>query len=59
MVENMSLNVVISLIFGFVITYLVLEVVWHFTACRLHEVTTIKPCLFKQVRTLIVGSRMR
>ena len=55
----MSLNVVISLIFGFVITYLVREVVWHFTACRLHEVTTIKPCLLKQVRTLIVGSRVR
>lgn len=39
---------------GFVLTYLSLEVAWHFTACKTNE-NSIKPCLFKQVKLVAVA----
>ena len=41
---------------GFVLTYLSLEVSWHFTACKVKvsNEKMIKPCLFKQVKLLVV-----
>lgn len=46
----------IYLAIGFVLTYLSLEVAWHFTACRIKvsNEKMIKPCLFKQVKLLVV-----
>lgn len=37
---------------GFVLTYLSLEVAWHFTACKIkaNNEIMVKPCLFKQVK---------
>jgi hypothetical protein len=38
---------------GFIVTYLSLEIAWHFTACRIKasdSKMTIKPCLFKQTK---------
>ena len=45
----------IYLAIGFVLTYLSLEVAWHFTACKVKvsNETMIKPCLFKQVKLLV------
>jgi len=44
-------------ILGFVVCYVTLELAWHFTACKIKEGTTLKPCLFKELRKqiLIVG----
>jgi hypothetical protein len=41
---------------GFVLTYLSLEVAWHFTACKVKvsNEKMIKPCLFKQVKLVVV-----
>ncbi len=46
----------IYLAIGFVLTYLSLEVAWHFTACRIKvsNEKMIKPCLVKQVKLLVV-----
>ena len=37
---------------GFILTYLSLEVAWHFTACKvkLSNEKVIKPCFFKQIK---------
>lgn len=43
---------------GFVLTYLSLEVAWHFTACKV-KITSeklIKPCLFKQVKLVALAT---
>lgn len=44
---------------GFTLTYLFLELAWHFTACKIKGRTTLKPCLFKELRKhiLLVGNR--
>jgi hypothetical protein len=46
----------IYLAIGFILTYLSLEVAWHFTACKVKvsNEKMIKPCLFKQVKLLVV-----
>jgi hypothetical protein len=33
---------------GFVTTFLALEAVWHFTACKIKD-KTIRPCFYKQI----------
>ena len=41
---------------GFIVTYISLELAWHFTACRIKEASLakiIKPCLFKQAKLLL------
>ena len=45
----------IYLTIGFVLTYLSLEVAWHYTACKVKVSSEkmIKPCLFKQVKLLV------
>ena len=52
MLENM--NLVIYSVIGFAISYLSLEVTWHITACRMSD-KTIKPCLFKVVKTIVLN----
>jgi hypothetical protein len=39
---------------GFVVTYLSLEVAWHFTACKIKD-KKIKPCMFKEIKTMLVA----
>ena len=51
MFEN--LTPILYLLTGFVVTYLGLETAWHFSACRIHD-KAIKPCIFKQLETLIL-----
>jgi hypothetical protein len=43
---------------GFVLTYLSLEVAWHFTACKVKvsNEKMIKPCLFKQVKLVALAN---
>ena len=57
MFENLNLAAVYGIL-GFSITYLALESAWHFTACRLHD-KTIKPCMFKQVKAVLISNRLR
>lgn len=52
MLENV--NLVIYSVIGFAISYLSLEVTWHITACRISD-ETIKPCLFKVVKTVVLN----
>lgn len=55
-IENVleNVNLVIYSVIGFVISYLSLEVIWHITACRMSD-ETIKPCLFKVVKTIVLN----
>ena len=52
MVENL-----LYLIVGFAVTYLSLEVAWHFAACRLKGYGKIKPCMFKILLTAPLETR--
>jgi hypothetical protein len=49
MIENIT-----YVITGFAATYLSLEVVWHFAACRIRY-KSIKPRLFKQVKAVLLA----
>jgi hypothetical protein len=49
MIENLA-----YVIMGFAATYLSLEVAWHFTACRLKDGDKIKPCMFKEIKTVLM-----
>jgi hypothetical protein len=44
---------------GFAVTYLSLELAWHFTACRLKDGSNkkiiIKPCMFKEIKTVLMA----
>jgi len=45
-------------IIGFTGTLVALEVAWHFTACKISD-KTIKPCMFRKVKTIIVPSNIK
>jgi hypothetical protein len=49
MIENL-----LYVIVGFAVTYLSLEVAWHFTACRLKDNCKIKPCMYKETKTVLM-----
>jgi hypothetical protein len=52
MFENIaSIESVAYIVLGFATAFLSLEVAWHFTACRIPD-KSIKPCVYKQIRTL-------
>jgi hypothetical protein len=55
MIENLA-----YVIMGFGVTYLSLEVAWHFTACRLKDgrdkKKIMKPCMFKEIKTVLMAS---
>jgi hypothetical protein len=54
MIENLA-----YVIMGFAVTYLFLELAWHFTACRLKDGSNkkiIKPCMFKEVKTVLMAA---
>lgn len=44
---------------GFILTYLSLEVAWHFTACKikLNNENMVKPCLFRQAKLVAHNTR--
>ena len=50
MIEN-----VLYVVVGFVITYLSLELAWHFTACGIKD-KKIRPCMFKEIKTILVAA---
>ena len=57
----MEIEPIVGLIYlalGFIVTYLSLEVAWHFTACRIKTTNeySVKPCLFKQVKLVALGT---
>ena len=52
MIENLA-----YLITGFGVTYLSLEVAWHFTACRLKDDSKIKPCMFKEIKMVLMAPK--
>jgi hypothetical protein len=56
MIENL-----LYVIVGFAATYISLEVTWHFTACKIKDngSSKIKPCVFKELRTLLVAPQTR
>jgi hypothetical protein len=54
MFENLNLLVYVGL--GFSISYLALEVGWHFTACKIKD-KSVPPCVFKQVKTVLVPNK--
>jgi hypothetical protein len=50
MIEN-----ILYVVVGFVVTYLSLELAWHFTACEIKD-KKIKPCIFKEIKTILVAA---
>jgi hypothetical protein len=50
MIENL-----LYVLMGFVITYLSLELAWHFTACGIKD-KKIRPCMFKEIKTILVAA---
>ncbi|MFZ0327478.1 MAG: hypothetical protein WBP64_07220 [Nitrososphaeraceae archaeon] len=48
MIEN-----ILYVVIGFVVTYISLELAWHFTACRIKD-TKIRPCMFKEIKTVLM-----
>jgi hypothetical protein len=59
----MEIEPIVNLMYtaiGFVLTYLSLEIAWHFTACKLKTTgeRAIEPCLFKQAK-LVVDAKGR
>ena len=50
MIENL-----LCVLMGFVITYLSLELAWHFTACKIKD-KKIRPCMFKEIKTILVAA---
>jgi hypothetical protein len=52
MIENLAYMVA-----GFAVTYLSLELAWHFTACKIKDSSSkIKPCIFKEIKTVLIAS---
>ena len=45
----------VYVIAGFAVTYLSLEVAWHFTACKIKGDSKIKPCIFKEIKTVLIA----
>jgi hypothetical protein len=50
MIENLLYGIV-----GFAVTYLSLEVAWHLTACKIKKSSGIKPCIFKEIKTVLIA----
>ena len=55
MIENLA-----YVIAGFAVTYLSLDVAWHFTICKIKDSSSkIKPCVFKEIRTVLIAPQTR
>jgi hypothetical protein len=55
--ENLALIAYAGI--GFAISYLALEVGWHFTACKIKDNKSIPPCIFKQVRAKLIREQLQ
>jgi hypothetical protein len=53
MIEN-----ILYVIIGFVVTYLSLELAWHFTACKIKD-NKLRPCMFKEIKSVMVTQTSR
>jgi hypothetical protein len=47
----MVIESLLYVVIGFVVTYLSLELAWHFSACRIKD-KKIRPCMFKEIKGL-------
>ena len=58
--STIEIESALYVIVGFTLTYLFLEIAWHFTACKIKCGTALKPCLFKELRKqiLLVSDRL-
>ena len=54
MIENL-----LYVIAGFAVTYLSLELAWHFSTCKIKDNDKIKPCVFKEIRTVLIAPQTR
>jgi hypothetical protein len=54
MIENL-----LYVVAGFAVTYLSLEVAWHFSVCRIKDNSKIKPCMFKEIKTVLIAPQTR
>ena len=54
MIENL-----LYVIAGFAVTYISLEVAWHFTACKIKDNSKIRPCMFKEIKTVLIAPQTR
>jgi hypothetical protein len=50
----MIIENLLYLVIGFVVSYLSLELAWHFTACRIKD-KNLKPCMFKEIKTVLMA----
>jgi hypothetical protein len=59
MITTIEIESLLYVLAGFALTYLFLEVAWHFTACKIKDGTALKPCIFKELRKniLLVSNR--
>jgi hypothetical protein len=48
----MVIESLLYVVIGFVVTYLSLELAWHFSACRIKD-KKIRPCMFKEIKTVL------
>jgi len=53
MIEN-----ILFVVIGFVVTYLSLELAWHFTACKIKD-KKLRPCMFKEIKSVMVVQTSR
>ena len=54
-----EIEIALCIVVGFTLTYLFLELAWHFTACRLKGYGKIKPCMFKEIKTVLIAPQTR
>lgn len=52
----MVIESLLYVVIGFVVTYLSLELAWHFSACRIKD-KKMRPCMFKEIKTVLTVSQ--
>jgi hypothetical protein len=50
----MIIENILYVVVGFVVTYLSLELAWHFTVCTIKD-KKLKPCMFKEIKVLLMA----
>ena len=52
----MVIESLLYVVIGFVVTYLSLELAWHFSACKIKD-KKMRPCMFKEIKTVLTVSQ--
>ena len=52
----MVIESLLYVVIGFVVTYLSLELAWHFSACGIKD-KKMRPCMFKEIKTVLTVSQ--